>query len=57
MDARLIELFEISQRNEGSAKRGPKRKERKETQREVETEDEGMLHVNSRFSTNVANEI
>ncbi|KAH1015928.1 hypothetical protein HUJ04_007237 [Dendroctonus ponderosae] len=45
LDARLIELFELSQRNEGSAKRGPKRKEKKESQREVETEDEGTLHV------------
>lgn len=41
LDSRLIELFENSQRSEGGNKRGPKRKERKETPREIETEDEG----------------
>ncbi|KAF7288009.1 chromodomain protein polycomb isoform X2 [Rhynchophorus ferrugineus] len=41
LDSRLIELFENSQRNEGGNKRGPKRKERKEAPREIETEDEG----------------
>lgn len=43
LDGRLIEQFEHSQKSEGGAKRGPKKKEKKGPPKDVETEDEGTL--------------
>lgn len=49
LDRRLIEQFEHTQKHETSGKRGPKRKERKEhgkdSQKDVETEDEGKSYL------------
>ncbi|XP_050304834.1 polycomb group protein Pc-like [Anthonomus grandis grandis] len=41
LDGRLIEQFEQSQRPEGGAKRGPKKKIKNGPPKEIETEDEG----------------
>lgn len=42
LDVRLIDLYEQSQKSDGTSKRGPKKKERHAVPVAVDTEDEGV---------------